>query len=81
MPYARPLVALGDDVVLDSGNYEALLDKALAQCRWDELETDVARRRKNGEYVGLGLAMYVEKSGLGPIDGVRSTSTRVVASR
>ena len=36
-----------------------------------KLEADVLRRRSAGEYVGLGLAMYVEKSGLGPTDGVR----------
>jgi carbon-monoxide dehydrogenase large subunit/6-hydroxypseudooxynicotine dehydrogenase subunit gamma len=71
MPYARPLVALGDEVVHDSGRYEELLDKALARFGWDKLETQVKKRRAAGELVGLGLAMYVEKSGLGPIDGVR----------
>jgi carbon-monoxide dehydrogenase large subunit/6-hydroxypseudooxynicotine dehydrogenase subunit gamma len=71
MPYERPLVALGDEVVLDSGDYEGLLDKALVRCQWDALEREVATRRKAGEHVGLGLAMYVEKSGLGPIDGAR----------
>ena len=71
MPFERPLIALGDEVVLDSGDYEGLLDKALARCEWDKLESDVLRRRRAGEYVGLGLAMYVEKSGLGPTDGAR----------
>jgi carbon-monoxide dehydrogenase large subunit/6-hydroxypseudooxynicotine dehydrogenase subunit gamma len=71
MPYARPLVALGDEVVFDSGRYEELLDKALARFEWDELEVDVKKRRAAGEFVGLGLAMYVEKSGLGPTDGAR----------
>ena len=71
MPYERPLVALGDDVVFDSGDYEGLLAKALARCRWDQLEHDVQQRRNAGEYIGLGLAMYVEKSGLGPVDGTR----------
>ena len=71
MPYERPLIALGDEVVLDSGDYERLLDKALARCDWAKLEADVLRRRGAGEYIGLGLAMYVEKSGLGPTDGVR----------
>jgi aerobic carbon-monoxide dehydrogenase large subunit len=71
MPYPRPLVALGDEVVLDSGDYAGLLEKALARCRWDQLERDVQQRRRAGEYVGLGLAMYVEKSGLGPVDGAR----------
>jgi carbon-monoxide dehydrogenase large subunit/6-hydroxypseudooxynicotine dehydrogenase subunit gamma len=71
MPFERPLVALGDEVFLDSGDYEGLLDKALVRCEWDRLESDVLRRRRAGEYVGLGLAMYVEKSGLGPTDGAR----------
>jgi carbon-monoxide dehydrogenase large subunit len=71
MPHERPLVALGDEVVLDSGDYPGLLDKALARCAWDKLEREVKERRAKGELIGLGLAMYVEKSGLGPIDGVR----------
>jgi carbon-monoxide dehydrogenase large subunit/6-hydroxypseudooxynicotine dehydrogenase subunit gamma len=71
MPYERPLVALGDEVVLDSGRYEELLDKALTRFEWDKLEADVKKRRAAGEIVGLGLAMYVEKSGLGPTDGAR----------
>jgi carbon-monoxide dehydrogenase large subunit/6-hydroxypseudooxynicotine dehydrogenase subunit gamma len=71
MPYERPLVALGDEVVLDSGRYEDLLDKALARFEWERLEREVERRRTAGEIVGLGLAMYVEKSGLGPTDGAR----------
>ena len=71
MPYERPLIALGDEVVMDSGNYELLLDKALARAGWDALEREVERRRGAGEYVGLGLAVYLEKSGLGPTDGAR----------
>ena len=71
MPYERPLVALDDDVVFDSGDYTGLLDKALAHVGWDSLERQAARRREAGEFVGLGIAMYVEKSGLGPIDGAR----------
>jgi carbon-monoxide dehydrogenase large subunit/6-hydroxypseudooxynicotine dehydrogenase subunit gamma len=71
MPYERPLVALGDDVVLDSGDYAGLLNKTLVRCDWDALERAVAARRASGELVGLGLAMFVEKSGLGPTDGAR----------
>jgi aerobic carbon-monoxide dehydrogenase large subunit len=71
MPHERPLMALGDEVVLDSGNYPALLDKALKHCEWDRLERQVQERRSAGELVGLGIAMYVEKSGLGPSDGAR----------
>jgi len=67
-PYARPLATLGTEVVLDSGDYARLLDKALAAADWDKLQSDLHRRRKAGEAVGAGLAMFVEKSGLGPFE-------------
>ena len=35
------------------------------------LQADLKRRRDGGEAVGAGLALFVEKSGLGPFDGVR----------
>jgi aerobic carbon-monoxide dehydrogenase large subunit len=71
MPYHRPVSTLGDEVVYDSGDYELLLNKALAQAGWEDLERETAARRKRGDCAGLGLAMFVEKSGLGPTDGVR----------
>ncbi len=69
-PYSRPFATLGTDVVLDSGDYAGLLEKALAAIRWDNLQADLRRRRATGEAVGAGLAMFVEKSGLGPSEGV-----------
>src|SRR5258708_18935753 len=47
-----------------------LLDQVLERAGWPKLRADLARRRRNGELVGAGIAMYVEKSGLGPSDGV-----------
>src|SRR3984893_7610357 len=73
MPFARPLDALGDDVVLDSGDYAGLLDKTLARIEWTKLNARLAQRRRDGETAGVGLAMFVEKSGLGPSDGVQVT--------
>jgi carbon-monoxide dehydrogenase large subunit len=73
MPFARPLDALGDDVVLDSGDYAGLLDQALERIGWTRLNASLAQRRRDGETVGAGLAMFVEKSGLGPRDGVKVT--------
>jgi carbon-monoxide dehydrogenase large subunit len=73
MPFARPLDALGDDVVLDSGDYAGLLDQALDRVEWTTLNATLAQRRREGETVGAGLAMFVEKSGLGPCDGVKVT--------
>jgi CO/xanthine dehydrogenase Mo-binding subunit len=71
MPYNRPLGTLGTEIVLDSGDYAGLLDKALVAAKWRELQDEVKRRRDDGECVGAGLALFVEKSGLGPYDGVR----------
>jgi carbon-monoxide dehydrogenase large subunit len=71
MPFARGLSALGTDVVLDSGDYALLLDKSLAEIGWDVMREECEARRGCGEAVGLGLACFVEKTGLGPKDGVR----------
>ena len=71
MPYRLGLDTLGTQIVYDSGDYTALLDKALKAARWDELQKQLGERRKNGERVGAGVAMFVEKSGLGPFDTVR----------
>ncbi len=69
-PYPRPFATLGTDVVLDSGDYGGLLDKALAAIGWDRVQADLRWRRAAGEAVGAGLAMFVEKSGLGPFECV-----------
>jgi CO/xanthine dehydrogenase Mo-binding subunit len=73
MPYRRPFDTLGTEIVLDSGDYALLLDKALTAVGWDALQADLKRRRDSGEMVGAGLGMFVEKSGLGPFDQVRVT--------
>lgn len=73
MPVTRALETLGTDIVLDSGDYPLLLDKALHGIGWTALQADLKQRRANGELVGAGVAMFVEKSGLGPFDDVRIT--------
>ena len=73
MPYARPLDVLGTHVVLDSGDYARLLDTALARIGWETLNVKLAARRAAGEMVGAGVAMFVEKSGLGPFEDVEIT--------
>jgi CO/xanthine dehydrogenase Mo-binding subunit len=71
MPYDVQLDTLGTHIVYDSGDYALLLDKALKLANWDALQADIAARRAKGERVGAGIAMFVEKSGLGPFDMVR----------
>ena len=72
MPYARHLDTLGTEMTYDSGDYAGLFDKALDAIGWRKLRDELKRRRAAGEAVGAGLAMFVEKSGLGPYDGVRA---------
>ena len=71
MPHERPLDTLGTEIRLDSGDYAALLDTALDRFGWAELQQELATRRAAGECVGAGIGFFVEKSGLGPSDGVR----------
>src|ERR1700680_3550508 len=73
MPYVLGFDTLGTEMSYDSGDYAGLLDKALAAAGWNKLQDDLKRRRAGGETVGAGLAVFVEKSGLGPFDGVRVT--------
>ncbi|MFZ0607569.1 MAG: xanthine dehydrogenase family protein molybdopterin-binding subunit [Xanthobacteraceae bacterium] len=70
MPYPRPLEALGEEIHYDTGDYVGLLDKLFAKIGWDALDAEVKKRKAKGELVGIGIAMFVEKSGLGPTDGV-----------
>jgi len=71
MPYRRNLTALETEVILDSGDYALILDKARNAMNWDQLQDRMAARRAGGELVGVGMSFFVEKSGLGPLDGVR----------
>jgi carbon-monoxide dehydrogenase large subunit len=71
MPHDVQLDTLGTHVVYDSGDYALLLDKALKLANWDALEAETKARRAGGELAGAGIALFVEKSGLGPFDMVR----------
>ncbi|TMF41829.1 MAG: xanthine dehydrogenase family protein molybdopterin-binding subunit, partial [Chloroflexi bacterium] len=54
--------------VYDSGNYEPALDKALAMADYQNLRSEQARLRSNGngKLVGVGLSSYIEICGFGP---------------
>ena len=73
MPYRRGVDVLDTGVVLDSGDYEGLLDKALAQFDYAAVKAQLQRRREAGELVGVGVGFFLEKSGHGPADAVRIT--------
>ncbi|GJE29426.1 xanthine dehydrogenase family protein molybdopterin-binding subunit [Methylobacterium organophilum] len=71
MPFDRGIDALGTHVVYDSGKYHDLLERTLDHLGYAALKAETAARRAAGEAVGLGLAFFVEKSGLGPRDLAR----------
>ena len=73
MPFPRGIETIEDNIVFDSGDYPLLLQKTLDALDWPRLQADLQARRAQGEAVGVGLACFVEKSGLGPADGVRIT--------
>ena len=71
MPFSRGIDVLGTSVTYDSGDYRAILDRVLDHLDYERLSKDLARRRADGEAAGIGMGFFVEKSGLGPFDGVR----------
>jgi len=56
----------------DSGNYPAVLDKAMEAIDYKNfLEKEKPRLQKQGKHVGIGLVCYVEGTGIGPYEGAR----------
>jgi carbon-monoxide dehydrogenase large subunit len=66
LPCERPMSTLGTEMVLDSGDYPALLAAAVAEAGRLGYPAEVERGRQAGRRCGLGLAAFLEKSGLGP---------------
>jgi len=69
-PFTEPhQTAFG--ALYDTGDYVAALDKALTAAGYAELRTEQAQRRANGDVrqLGIGVASYVEITGMGDGDG------------
>jgi CO/xanthine dehydrogenase Mo-binding subunit len=85
-PYRREGLSTVDDctVTLDSGNYERQLEMLLEAIRYDDFPAEQTAALKEGRYIGLGLACYVEATGMGPYEGARvevlSSSGKVVVA-
>ena len=72
MPFSIKFDEKGvENLEIDTGDYPKLLDKSLSWLKWDDLESELRKRRSNGEMVGAGIAIFVEESGKGPSDGAR----------
>jgi carbon-monoxide dehydrogenase large subunit/6-hydroxypseudooxynicotine dehydrogenase subunit gamma len=66
LPCQRAMSTLGTDVVLDDGDYPGLLAAAAAEADRLGYPAEVSRGRRAGRRRGLGVAAFLEKSGLGP---------------
>jgi carbon-monoxide dehydrogenase large subunit len=56
----------------DSGNYEPILDKALEMIGYEKfLKEEQAALRAQGRHIGIGVACYVEGTGIGPYEGAK----------
>ncbi len=60
-PYQTPVA-----LQYDSGNYEPAMDLALEKLGYKALRAQQAEGRKRGEYIGIGVATYLEACGLAP---------------
>jgi aerobic carbon-monoxide dehydrogenase large subunit len=61
----------GRPLTYDSGNYPGLLEGLLESFDYEGARREQEQARKEGRFLGIGLAMYVEGSGLGPYEGAK----------
>ncbi len=71
MPYTKQLrTRSGTQVVLDSGDYPRCQAEACARAGWEGFRARQEAARREGRYIGIGLANFVKGTGRGPFEGV-----------
>ncbi|HYX66804.1 MAG TPA: xanthine dehydrogenase family protein molybdopterin-binding subunit [Burkholderiales bacterium] len=74
MPYDTGLLYRdGFPQVYDSGDFPELMRRAHTLARLEEFRRRQAEAAKHGRYLGIGFAMYVEGTGMGPFEGAHVT--------
>lgn len=68
LPHDRPITALNTPMLIDRGDFPGLLDRALGDFDYAGWQREAAAARAQGAHRGTGLAVFMEKSGLGPHD-------------
>src|SRR2546429_9783181 len=70
MPYDCGTKSFGVNTVYDSGDFPALFDELLRRLDYTSArkEQTALNARRTGPRRGIGLAVYVEKTGLGPFE-------------
>ncbi len=71
MPYdvGLPNYRSSGNVIYDSGDFSAVLRRALEMSDYVRLAKECALARQNGRLLGVGVACYVELTGVGPFEG------------
>jgi CO/xanthine dehydrogenase Mo-binding subunit len=70
MPYDHHLTFQdGRPLIYDSGDFPGSLRKLMELVGWDDALADAAAARADGRKVGVGIACYVEGTGVGPYEG------------
>jgi aerobic carbon-monoxide dehydrogenase large subunit len=85
MPYDHGLIFQdGRPLVYDSGDYPTMLEKVRKLVDWEGFSALRDQARAEGRRVGIGIACYVEGTGVGPYEGahvrVETTGEVVVAT-
>jgi len=61
-------------LVFDSGNYKAVVEKALDMIGYEKfIKEEQPRLRQEGKHVGIAIASFPETTGVGPYEGARVT--------
>ncbi|MFE7390254.1 xanthine dehydrogenase family protein molybdopterin-binding subunit [Streptomyces sp. NPDC057582] len=72
MPYATGLVdRSGRPQSYDSGDFPELLRRAVAKADVERVRAQQREGARDGKRVGIGFAMYIEATGLGPFETAR----------
>jgi len=78
MPYTKPLKARsGAAMQYDSGDYPACQAMVLDAAQWSDFPARQAAARREGRYIGIGLAHGIKGTGRGPFESgvVRVSNT------
>src|SRR6202163_4059303 len=71
-PYNNEIIYQDFEVLeYDSGNYEPVLDMALDAIGYKAFRDEQAAARLQGRHLGIGVACYVEGTGIGPYEGAK----------